>query len=114
MSISIMISPDLINGSALKYSGCMQVEHEEMERIIAGAEKDAAMNKIEINVELKKMSYCGFLREYDPSSDCRSVGLTMIQFKELMLKVGELEVAAKLTDGGGDPSSMFVNPMHGE
>ena len=63
-----MIPPDSFNGSALKYSGCMQVEHEEMERIIAGAEKDAAMNKIEINIELKKMSYCAFLREYDPSS----------------------------------------------
>ena len=110
-----MIPTDLFNGSALKYSGCMQVEHEEMEQIIAGAEKDAEMNKIEIpNIELKKMSYCDFLREYDPSSDIRSVGLTMIQFKELMLKVGEPEVTAKLTDGGGDPSSMFVNPMHGE
>ena len=63
-----MIPPDSFNGSALKYSGCMQVEHEEMERIIAGAEKDAAMNKIEINIELKKMSYCAFVQEYDPSS----------------------------------------------
>jgi hypothetical protein len=44
------------------------VEHEEMERIIEDAEKDAAMNKIKITIELKKVSYYEFLSEYDPAS----------------------------------------------
>ena len=39
-----------------------------MERIIADAKKDAAMNKIRIDIELKKVSYYEFLREYDPAS----------------------------------------------
>ena len=39
-----------------------------MERIIADAKKDAALNKIRIDIELKKVSYCEFLREYDPAS----------------------------------------------
>ena len=43
-------------------------EHEEMERITEDAEKDAAMNKIKINIELKKVSYYDFLREHDPAS----------------------------------------------
>ena len=43
-------------------------EHEEMERIIADAKKDAAMNQIQINIELKKVSYYDFLCEHDPAS----------------------------------------------
>ena len=39
-----------------------------MERIIADAKKDAALNKIRIDIELKKVSYYEFLREYDPAS----------------------------------------------
>ena len=39
-----------------------------MERIIADAKKDAAMNKIRIDIELKTVSYYEFLREYDPAS----------------------------------------------
>ena len=40
----------------------------QMERIIADAKKDAAMNKIRIDIELKKVSYYEFLREHDPAS----------------------------------------------
>ena len=43
-------------------------EHEEMERIIEGAKHDAALNQLEINIELRKMTYCAFLQEFDPSS----------------------------------------------
>ena len=39
-----------------------------MERIIADAKKDAAMNKIRIDIELKTVSYYEFLREYDPAT----------------------------------------------
>ena len=39
-----------------------------MERIIADAKKDAALNKIRIDIELKKVSYYEFLREYDPAT----------------------------------------------
>ena len=39
-----------------------------MERIIADAKKDAALNKIRIDIELKTVSYYEFLREYDPAT----------------------------------------------
>ena len=39
-----------------------------MERIIADAKKDAALNKIRIDIELKTVSYYEFLREYEPAT----------------------------------------------
>lgn len=44
------------------------VEHEEMDRIIEEARRDAATNEIRTNIQLKKVSYYEFLREYDPES----------------------------------------------
>ena len=44
------------------------VEHEEMDHIIEEARHDAAKNGIQTNIQLKKVSYYDFLREYDPAS----------------------------------------------
>ena len=50
------------------------VEHEEMEQIIRDSKRDAALNGIQTNIQLKKVSYLEFLREYDSESLAAKIG----------------------------------------
>ena len=52
----------------IKGGSITDVEHEEMDLIIEEARHDAAKNYIQTNIQLTKISYVEFLREYDPES----------------------------------------------
>eukprot|EP01049_Picozoa_sp_SAG25_P002190 SAG25_NODE_112_length_14924_cov_13.606476_6_plen_544_part_00 len=72
------------------------VEHEEMEAIVQEAICDAAKNKIQTNIQLKKVSYNDFLLEYDPRSFAFE---TRKQMQELPLEPQEDPLRAPATHG---------------
>ena len=70
----------------IKGGAITDAEHEEMERIIADAKKDAAMNKIQSHeqdpdIQLRRISYYDFLHDYDSQSLPSKTGVPRLSLR---------------------------------